>query len=124
MRPFCLLIVGLLAAYLAPASSFRGTTARRAWVKPLRLAAGPPQKEEDEDEVFSTKSKSSQLLSYYSGLVTDPITELQVNGEELSKRDNLTPNLRFAGIWVVILTVLVWAVVDSNKSTPPFIPPQ
>ena len=76
-------------------------------------------KDDDQEEVFGTQSKRSELLKYYAGLVTDPISDLQVN-EEHAKRDNLTPNLRFAAIWVVILASLSWAFFEANKDVPAF----
>ena len=60
-------------------------------------------------------------MKYYAGLVNDPITDLQLN-EEQAKRDNLTPNLRLAGIFVVILGGLFKAFLQSNVDTAPFSP--
>jgi len=57
---------------------------------------------------------------YYSGLVNDPLVDLQLN-EEQAKRDNLTPNLRLAAIWTVILAVLFQAFLEANKDIQPFV---
>ena len=76
---------------------------------------------EKEKEEYKTISRAQEALKYYSGLVNDPITDLQLN-EEQAKRDNLTPNLRLAGIFIVILGVLFNAFLQANVDTAPFSP--
>lgn len=80
------------------------------------LSSSEPSKEE---ETFSTKSKADELRRYYGGLINDPIADLQTN-EEMAKRDNLTPNLRLAAIFVAILSTLLYYFVQANVDTPPF----
>jgi len=76
---------------------------------------------EEKEEEYRTTSRAQEAMKYYAGLVNDPITDLQLN-EEQAKRDNLTPNLRLAGIFVVILGGLFKAFLQSNVDTAPFSP--
>lgn len=88
----------------------------RRWCSARSLSSSEPSKEE---ETFSTKSKADELRRYYGGLINDPITDLQTN-EEMANRDNLTPNLRLAAIFVGILSTLYYYFLQANVDTPPF----
>ena len=78
------------------------------------MQASSPQSDQD------PSSKLMDAAKYYSGLVNDPLVDLQLN-EEQAKRDNLTPNLRLAAIWTVILAVLFQAFLEANKDIQPFV---
>ena len=52
--------------------------------------------------------------SYYKGLITDPI-----NSEISDGKDNLSPNIKFIGIFGVIIAGLLGAFIFSNIDTPP-----
>jgi hypothetical protein len=108
-----LFAVTLLAA---PSHAFLCRTAARWAVHKTSLWA-----EKEKEEEYRTTSRAQEALKYYSGLVNDPITDLQLN-EEQAKRDNLTPNLRLAGIFIVILGVLFNAFLQANVDTAPFSP--
>ena len=49
---------------------------------------------------------------YYKGMLTS-------NDPKDGERDNVTPNLRFAGIFVVLLSGLFYGFVEANKNIPP-----
>ena len=51
-------------------------------------------------------------VEYYKGLISS-------NDPKDSERDNITPNLRLAGIFVVILAVLGGGFIYINKDIPP-----
>lgn len=87
-------------------------------------ALSSTEPDEQDGELYSTKKKASkadELRRYYSGLITDPIADLQTN-EEMANRDNLTPNLRLAAIFTAILSALVYSFAQANVDTPPFNP--
>lgn len=58
-------------------------------------------------------------VSYYKGLVTDPIDSPYSSVVNGKKRDNLTPNLTFVSIMSAIIVGLVAAFIVANKDTPP-----
>lgn len=49
---------------------------------------------------------------YYKGLITS-------NDPKDAERDNVTPNLKFGAIFVVLLSGLFYAFVEANKNIPP-----
>lgn len=75
--------------------------------------------DESEPESYRTRNSVAESITYYKGLITDPITDLQVNPQTASTRDNLTPNLRLGGIFMGILFGLFELFILSNKDIPP-----
>ena len=109
------LFVSPSVAFLSPTWSCLVSRQTSACRSGTRGASSRLSAKRDQDPMQAL----SDAAKYYSGLANDPIIDLQVN-EEKAKRDNLTPNLRLAVIFTVILGVLFNAFLDANKDIPPF----
>lgn len=111
-------LLACVVLLVASSSSFAYVGASITRCKTAASATSPDKQPE---ESYGTESKAKELLRYYSGLVNDPITDLQTN-EEMANRDNLTPNLRLAAIFSAILLLLVEAFFKANEGVAPFSP--
>ena len=112
-------LLACVVLLVASSSSFAYVGASFTRCKTAASATSPDKKQPEES--YGTESKAKELLRYYSGLVNDPITDLQTN-EEMANCDNLTPNLRLAAIFSAILLLLVEAFFKANEGVAPFSP--